>query len=257
VSSFQSSTLGGSVSYGLPFSEVDNVSVGVGVEQSELTINSNSPSEYQSFVTLNGSRSSIVPVTAGWLRDTRDSAILPSTGMVNRLNLVLATPMGDLKYYLATYSAKWYVPLSKFTTLYAGGVIGYGEDYGESRLPFYKNYYAGGGSTIRGFKSSSLGPRNSENQSIGGKRKLVSNVEILTPIPGIKDDKSMRFSAFLDMGSVHNSYSDTLSDFRYSIGVGLNYYSPIGPIRLSLAEPLNEKQGDSVERFQFLLGAMF
>ncbi|MEJ6564054.1 MAG: BamA/TamA family outer membrane protein, partial [Burkholderiales bacterium] len=120
-----------------------------------------------------------------------------------------------------------------------------------------KNFYAGGASSVRGYQSSSIGPKNSLGQSLGGKRRMLSQAEIIFPLPGLNLDKSMRFAFFVDGGAVTNHFEDGVDEMRYSTGLGFNWYSPVGPMRFNFAKPLNAKATDRTEAFQFTLGTGF
>ena len=257
ISNYSEDTLSAMIDYGVPLSEYDTIFLGGGFEESKLNLGSNPDAEYEDFVNQNGNRNVTVPFNIGWSRDGRDSAIIPSAGTFQRFNSSTATPAGDLTFYTIGYELKTYKSLGKFTTFVASGGVAYGEDYGGDQLPFYKRFYAGGSSTVRGYQSSALGPKRGDGASLGGKRRLLTSFEILTPIPTVKDDKSMRLVAFLDAGGLDNSFDRALSDFRYSVGVGLNWYSPIGPMKISFAKPLNSEDGDKTEAFQFRLGGLF
>ena len=257
VSTYSEDTLGVLVDYGIPLSEYDKIYLGGGFEESTLSLGADPSAEYASFVSRNGNRNLTVPINLGWSRDRRDSIILPSTGTYQRFQSNLATAAGDLTYYVINYELRAYRPLGKFTTLAASGRIGFGDDYGSSEYPFYKNFYAGGASTLRGYQSSSIGPKKSDGTTLGGKRRVLTSFEILTPIPGVKDDKSMRLGTFIDAGGLDNSFDGVISDFRYSIGIGMNWYSPIGPMRISFAKALNSKDSDKTEAAQFTLGGLF
>lgn len=144
------------------------------------------------------------------------------------------------------------------------GEVGYANGYGGKPLPFFKSFFAGGNTSVRGFKSSSLGPKDIDGNALGGNRRLVGNVEVLFPIPGMKKDKSLRMSVFLDAGSVFGDgdiggqYSKmSFSDMRYSTGLAVSWQSPMGPMKFSIAAPLNSKATDKLERFQFILGSTF
>ena len=257
VSAFASSTNSASIGFGVPLTEYDRIFYGVGAEQTSITLGDNATSEYQEFVDLNGNDNTIIPFTVGWSRDKRDSAIYPTDGLLQRFGSELSSPAGDLTYYNLSYKAEWYRPLSKDFTLRLGGSVAYAEDYDGKQLPFYKNFYAGGASSVRGYQTSSLGPRNSLGQALGGKRRLLSQAEVIFPIPGLNLDKSMRFSAFVDSGSVANHFDDGLSEMRYSAGLGFNWYSPVGPMRFNFAKALNAEVTDKTEGFQFTLGTGF
>jgi outer membrane protein insertion porin family len=257
VSAFSSSTESGSVSFGVPLTEYDRIFYGVGFESTALQLGVNPTEEYQQFVDVNGTNNTVIPFTVGWSRDKRDSAIYPTDGLLQRFGSEISTPLGDLTYYNATYKSEWYRPLSKELTLRLGGSVSYAEDYDGKQLPFYKNFYAGGASSLRGYQASSIGPKNSIGQSLGGKRRLLAQTELIFPFPGVNLDKSMRFSAFIDAGSVDNHFDDGLSEMRYSAGLGFNWYSPVGPMRFNFAKALNAETTDKTEGFQFTLGTGF
>ena len=257
VSAFTSSTKEAAVSFGVPVTEYDRIFYGLGVEETSLSLGDSPTAEYQEFVDLNGTDNTIIPLTVGWSRDKRDSAIYPTDGLLQRFGSEITTPIGDLTYYNLYYKTEWYRPLSEGLTLRLGGQFGYAEDYDGKQLPFYKNYYAGGASSVRGYQSSSIGPKNSIGQSLGGKRKVLSQVEVYFPFPGIDLDKSMRFSAFIDGGVVDNHFDDAFSEMRYSAGLGFNWFSPVGPMRFNFATALNAKENDKTEGFQFTLGTGF
>ena len=138
------------------------------------------------------------------------------------------------------------------------GEIGFGNGYGGKPLPFFKNFYAGGNTSVRGYDSGSLGPKDTNGDSLGGNRRLVGNAEIFFPFPGLKNDKSVRLSVFADGGTAFGVGDQfNLGDLRYSAGVAVSWFSPIGPLKFSLAQPLNAKPGDKKQRFQFTLGTSF
>ncbi|MEJ6564406.1 MAG: outer membrane protein assembly factor BamA [Burkholderiales bacterium] len=257
VSAFSTSTSSGSVTFGVPLTEYDRIYYGLGVEATQITLGANPTAEYEEFVALNGSDNTVIPLTVGWSRDKRNSAIYPTDGMVQRFSTELATPAGDLYYYNLSYKTEWYRPVTDDLTLRLGGSVAYAEDYDSKQLPFYKNFYAGGASSVRGYQSSSLGPKNSLDQSLGGKRRALSQAEIIFPLPGLNLDKSMRFAFFVDGGAVTNHFEDVVDEMRYSAGLGFNWYSPVGPMRFNFAKPLNAKANDRTEAFQFTLGTGF
>jgi outer membrane protein insertion porin family len=257
VSAFSTSTNSGSVTFGVPLTEYDRIYYGLGAEATQITLGANPTAEYAEFVALNGSDNTVIPLTVGWSRDKRNSAIYPTDGMVQRFGSELATPAGDLTYYNLSYKAEWYRPVTDDLTLRLSGSVAYAEDYDSKQLPFYKNFYAGGASSVRGYQSSSIGPKNSLGQSLGGKRRMLSQAEVIFPLPGLNLDKSMRFAFFVDGGAVTNHFEDGVDEMRYSAGLGFNWYSPVGPMRFNFAKPLNAKATDRTEAFQFTLGTGF
>ena len=244
------------IKFGYPLSETDSVSVGFNAEDVKLTTFSNSPFVYTDFASKFGDKYTYGSTTLGWAHDTRDSVIIPTSGVLSRASLEVGA--GKLEYYKLNFGQQWLKPLSRQYTLRLAGTLGYAGGIGNKPLPFFKNYYAGGPDTVRGYATYSLGPRDPLNNALGGSREVVGTVEILFPMPGAANDKSLRLSAFVDGGQVYGEGEKvSLSDLRYSTGLALNWSSPFGPLRLSLGIPLNKKPGDNVQRLQFTFGAAF
>ncbi len=205
-----------------------------------------------------GSSNRSIPGTIGWIRDQRDSALIPTRGTLIRANLETGLPGGTLKYYKLTEQVQWYYPLSRTYTLMLNGEIGAGDGMGGKPLPFYKIFYAGGVSSVRGFDSYSLGPRDTLGSSLGGNKRLVGNAELLFPVPGTGVDRSMRLALFVDAGQVYGTNEKMrLSELRYSTGLAFSWNSPVGPLRLSYGVPINAKPDDRTQHVQFQLGQMF
>lgn len=138
-----------------------------------------------------------------------------------------------------------------------GGDIAYGDGYGSSeQLPFFENYFAGGEKSVRGFKTNTLGPRDSLGDPMGGNIKLVGGVALFMPAPFADLGNTLRLTAFLDFGNVFED-SVELDEVRYSTGLGLTWLSPMGAMTLSYGVPLNDKDGDEIEEFQFSFGNAF
>ncbi|WP_018152044.1 outer membrane protein assembly factor BamA [Leeia oryzae] len=249
---------------GVPISEEDTVNFGLTYDQTSLTSDQSTGSPVaNAFITKFGDKIRTVSATASWARDLRDSATAPTTGSYQYVSGELAS--GDVKYYKLGYQYQHFFPLSRDYTLMLNGEISMGNGLGGNDLPFYRNYYAGGIGSVRGYQGSSLGPRDSTDASIGGNKRLVLNAEMFFPFPGMKHDKTLRLSTFLDAGNVFGpgdvsglgSDKFSLSNLRYSAGVALSWISPIGPLKFSIAQPLHAKQGDKKERFQFQIGTTF
>jgi outer membrane protein insertion porin family len=205
-----------------------------------------------------GEASSAWLANVGWRRDKRDSAYAPSRGTLNTANLEVTLPVLDLRYARATYNSQWFIPLSRDYTLALNGDIGMGWNLGGTAYPLFKNFYAGGIGTVRGYYQSSLGPRDSvDNTALGGQSRLVGSAEFLFPLPGTGQDRSFRSFVFFDAGNVFPDTSITVADLRYSTGFGVNWASPIGPLKLSVGFPLRSEPGDRIQRFQFQVGSGF
>ena len=170
--------------------------------------------------------------------------------------MLFRSPGGTLRYYRLNYQYQRYFPLTRTTTLMLNGEIGYGDGYGNKSLPFFKNYFAGGVSSLRGYRLNTVSPRDANGDPRGGNRKLLGNVEYLFPFPGLTNDKSVRLSAFVDGGGVSDGKFEP-SAWRYSTGMALAWVSPFGPMKFSVAAPLVNKVGDRRQVFQFTFGGAF
>jgi len=261
IASYNSTTEGASVSYNIPISEDRSINLGVGYESVHLDVTSTSAQIAQDFVAEHGDTNQVVKATLGWARDTLNSRIFPTQGTLQQVSGEISVPGSNLEYYRLIYVAGLYHPLSSDYTLKLRGELGYGDGYGKTpELPFYKNFYAGGSNSVRGYRGRSLGPKDTlpPNDPIGGSTRVLGNTEILFPFPGARENKSLRLSVFVDAGMVYApSERVDLGGLRYSTGLAANYFSPIGPISLSWARPLNAKEGDSIDRLQFTLGVAF
>jgi len=257
---------GGRISYGVPFSEVDTVFFGIGLERSRIDTDATSPQRFKDYVTdvtgspdgIGSARTNAVPLTAAWARDSRDSAITPSIGRYQRINLELDV-VGDQKYWRAVYEHQYYKPLFSKVTLALKGEVDYGHGIGDKPYPVFKNFYGGGIGSVRGYLSSSLGAVDPVTyDALGGAERLIGNAELQLPFPGSGQDRSLRWFGFLDGGQVYQEGEKLrVSQLRYSTGLGLSWISPVGPLKLSYAKPLNAKPGDRLERFQFQMGTGF
>ena len=195
-------------------------------------------------------------LTAGWQRDTRDSVILPTSGNHMRASSEFAG--GDLRYYRLNYQHSFFYPLSRDYTLLLRGDLGYSGGLGDRPLPFFKAFFVGGPDSVRGYDAFSLGPRDANGNAIGGRTKVVGSAEFLFPMPGATREQSLRLAAFLDAGQAYGEGQKLdLAELRYSTGVALSWFSPFGPLRLSIGYPLNRKPGDQIQRLQFTLGTGF
>jgi outer membrane protein insertion porin family len=254
VGPYRTSAVGGGVKFGYPVSEISSVDFGLNLESVELETFVNSPLSYINFVQSFGNQYSYGSLHAGFSRDTRDSLIVTTAGTLMRTTGEVSS--GDLQYYRLGYQHHWYYPLTRDYTLLLGGEVGYADGYGGRPLPFFKNYFGGGPGSVRGYRSLSLGERDILGNAVGGNRKLTGSAEVLFPMPGAAQDRSVRLAAFVDGGQVYTNNFD-LGELRYSTGLALFWSSPFGPLRLSWAQPLNSKPGDSIQRLQFTFGTGF
>ena len=265
IAYYSSASTGGGLRFGFPIGEKESIGVGLGLDSTRITTYDNSPQYYKDYVTKFGGTNLSVPVTLSWASDGKDSYFFPTRGTFKKASLEVAVPGGDLTYYRLGFQLQHYIPLTSKFTLMLNGDIGYANGYGDTPdLAFFKNYYAGGIGSVRGYKASSLGtastlsydPSTGSTYRLGGNRRMVGGAELLWSLPGM--DKAFRMGWFFDAGQVYGADDKIqLSDLRYSTGLTASWVSPIGPLKFSLGRPLNKKEGDKTEMFQFQMGTTF
>lgn len=260
---YTSKTLGGGIRLGVPFTEFDTVLFGLSVENTEIGVTETSPQRYIDFVNAFGNENTTIIGSAGWARDSRDSLLYPTKGRYQKAFVESGLPGGDIEYYKATYQHQWFYPINQTFTLMLNGEVGVAHGLNGQPLPFYKSFYAGGNTSVRGFDNATIGPKDINGLALGGTNRVVANAELFFPFPGMKD-KSVRMSAFVDAGGVWGpgDYLGRFVDFdmqdmRYSAGLGVAWLSPVGPLRFSLATPLKKESDDRTRKFQFQLGTTF
>ncbi len=264
IGTYNSSSYGFGVRYGLPLSEMDYLTAGITVDYTKVGLSTKSPIQYINFCgNTEGCDNSSVLLSLGWSFDSRNSTLFPSKGVLQRLTAEVTVPGLDLEYYKVGYQHAWYKELNSDFTLMLNGELGYAGSYGDKQYPFYKNYYLGGVNSVRGYENGSLGtkqtdPTTLQEFAVGGTKKVLGNVELFMPVPLLKESKQFRLSAFLDGGAVYTEHESISADaLRYSAGVGVTWVSPFGPLKLVFAKPLNAKSGDNTQTLQFQLGQQF
>lgn len=259
ISRYTSNRYGANVTYGIPFSEVDTLTIRPGYENIEILTVATTPDEIIRFLDREGDSYNMFTAEVAYTHDTRDRVIFASSGRRHRLGADLSVPGSDLQYYRVTYTGQELFKLSPSYTLSLSLGLGYGDGYGGTRdLPFFENFFAGGIRSVRGFADNSLGPLDSNNEPFGGALRTTASSELYFPMPLAAENQSVRMSAFVDAGQVYESFSDfDAGEVRVSTGLALTWMSPVGPLSFSYAVPLREKSGDDTQAVQFLLGAAF
>ena len=249
---------GAGMRFGVPFSEIDTVYFGANLEQTSIRPGNNLPNAYVEYMQQFGSTSNSLPFTIGWARDGRDSALVPTRGILQRFNSDLSAS-GDARYVRTNYQIQQYTPLTKKYTLALNADLGWGQGLSDRPYPLFKNYFVGGLGSVRGFQQSSLGPSDSTNSLyLGGPKKIVLNAELMAPFPGAGNDRTLRLFAFTDVGRAFGENEKiNLGELRSSIGVGLSWISPMGPLRFSYALPMKRQVADKIQRLQFQIGTSF
>ncbi|MEA9598303.1 outer membrane protein assembly factor BamA [Polynucleobacter sp. AP-Sanab-80-C2] len=266
---YQIKSIGTNLKFGVPYTEVDRVFFGTGVEAFQIQTTVNTPVPYLNYaqsygIAAPGYPATLttynVPITVGWSRDGRDSALIPSDGSLQQLSAEAGTPVGNMTFYRLFGQYQKYHSFSKGNILSFNGEVGYGDAYGSNPFPITKNYYVGGIGSVRGYSPGSLGPQYYNStygiyQPTGGQSKIVSNVEYTVPVPGSGVDKTLRVFTFVDGG---NAFGQNINlALKYSYGLGLSWISPLGPLKFSYGIPYKALPTDNVQRLQFQVGTAF
>ena len=259
----QTNTFG--VRYGIPYTELDRVFLGVAAETNSLELGSLAPQRFINWVDEYGASSYSALGTLGWVRDSRDSALSPTTGRLQRATFEITAPVGDLRYWRTSVLQQLYWPITRDYTLALNGDVASGRGFDNKSYPLLKNFYAGGIGTVRGFYASSLGPKELEmlpsgvtrEVALGGPMRVVGSAEFLFPLPGSGSDRTIRSFLFTDVGNVYASSAFEARELRVSAGIGVNWISPIGPMKLSFGWPLRSQPSDRLQKFQFQVGSGF
>ena len=260
LDSYSIDTTGASMRFGIPFTESDTIFVGAGIDRTTIVPGTLLPTVYQDFAKEYGYTTNALPLTLGWARDTRDSSIVPSTGRVMRATGEWSVG-GELRYARGTVQYQQFFPVSKKVTAAFNSELSMGAGTSNLSYPIFKNYYSGGLGSVRGFEQSSLttaAQRLNGAISTGGAKKINFNAELLSPLPGGGNDRTLRMYAFIDAGGIYGSEESVqLGDMRSSYGVGISWISPVGPLRLAFARPIRQFENDKLQSMQFQIGTTF
>jgi outer membrane protein insertion porin family len=292
ASDFSTTSGGLTVDYGYPITEFQRVSFGLSFQRAELLASTSSTQQAQDWVLNNGNpfvedtgsgfsffgtKFDTVELIAGWSFDSRNRSLFANRGTRQNFILTVAVPGSDVEYFQARYNFTKYIPIYGRWVGRINAELGLSQAMGDTTAaPPYKQFYGGGPSSVRGFKESYLGPRDSFGNPYGGNVLVASQAEIIIPLPE-KWSSQARASLFYDIGNVFNTgevdftdklgspieYKPDIDELRASIGIGVQWLAPLGLFRFSYAYPLNEYKGndryfgDEVERFQFSIGQAF
>jgi outer membrane protein insertion porin family len=291
-SDFSTTSYGGAVEYGMPITEYQRLSLGLSFNNAELLSSTNSTVQSQEWVANNGNpfitdisggnaffgtQFNAFELIMGWSYDSRNRALFANRGSRQTLFLGVTIPGSDVEYYTARYNYTKYIPIYGPWTFRVNAELAYGEALGDTTaLPPYKQFFGGGPESIRGYRESFMGPRDSFGNPYGGNVLVASQLELIIPLPE-KFSSQARASIFYDIGNVFNTgevnftdklgapvtYKPSFDELRTSVGVAVQWLAPLGLFRFSYATPLNEYNGndryygDQTERFQFSIGQAF
>ncbi|MEY2333799.1 outer membrane protein assembly factor BamA [Acidithiobacillus ferrianus] len=270
VAPYQEIDYGGTVTLGIPVMQYVYDYMSLGFSNTTINLFSNSPYIYQNYVNTFGRTATALTVGDTLTYDSRNSPIFPTKGFYGSLSLKAAVPPAKLRWYKTEIKADYYHPINSWLTAGVGGRYGFINGYGGKQVPFFNNYYLGGPTTLPGYQTYSLGPQVG-GYPVGGTRELLFNTSLYFPLPGLASDSNFRMSLFLASGWVYgveantsgsvynysNNYFPGLGQMRTTAGVGFLWISPMGPLRLSLAVPLNKRPGDLTQPLQFTVGNNF
>jgi outer membrane protein insertion porin family len=298
-SDFQTETGSLGVDYGWPISEFQSLRMGFAAQRSDLFTdprsssqealtwvqnNGNPYTEVQTVgipplaLTYYGTKFDTFEYSVGWSFDSRNRAIFADRGARHRVTGSYTLPGSEVEFFALNYDYLQFLPLGRWFTLMLNSEIGYGQALGDTTsMPPYRQFFAGGPETVRGYRESRLGPKDSFGNPYGGNIKFTNQFELLLPMPE-KFRNSARFSLFVDVGNVFSDdnvdfvgrdgvtpveYEFAFDKLRYSTGVAVQWMAPLGVFRFSYAVPLNEFKGNAVEYpdetegFQFSIGQAF
>ncbi|WP_189469957.1 outer membrane protein assembly factor BamA [Litchfieldella qijiaojingensis] len=277
ISTYSTDSYGGGINFGYPINELTRLNFGVGVEDLTIRTFNDTASEIVRYVDDQGANAQSLKLTASWTRNNLNRGVMPTAGNYQRVSLETAAPGSDAEYYKLRFRAQQFFPLNDTWSLKFGTTLGYADTLGGGDpYPFYENFFSGGLGSVRGFTGNTLGPRTTPrgdgtDRTLGGNVLVEGSAELLFPIPFIEDQRSMQAGFFVDAGNTFLTEcyevlaGDTSScesgvdagELRYSAGIGFSWLTPVGPLTFSVAEPLNDKEGDDTQFFQFSLGQTF
>ncbi|RFS34459.1 outer membrane protein assembly factor BamA [Acinetobacter sp. SWAC5] len=330
VNNYVTDSFGGGINFGYPIDENQSISAGLNIDSTKVTAGAYVSTYVRDYLLANGGKTTNTstyclvelekdPTTGemvcppgklspkygsafegdfltynlnlGWSYNTLNRPMFPTSGMSHRVNAEIAVPGSDVEYQKLTYDAQAFFPLGKDFVLRGYGKLGYGND-----LPFFKNFYAGGFGSVRGYDNSTLGPKypgvqysethqkDWDPEEVGGNALVQFGTELVLPMP-FKGDwaRQVRPVLFAEGAQVFDTQCNVSSEkiyldatlavdakkycednfgfdaknMRYSVGAGFTWITMIGPLSLSYAFPLNEKAGDNTKNIQFEIGRTF
>ena len=259
ISDYSTDVAGGGISFGIPTNEFDRFHLGTSAEVIDFEPGVDASAEVialeeetdGSYLELLGS--------IRWSRDERDRRILPTEGSFSSALAEVALPGSGLRYFRTRLSHQRFFPVTQDWILMAEVEAAYGDGYGSTdSLPLTRHFFAGGPRSVRGFKSNSLGPRDSKDRPMGGDLLTLARAELIVPLPFVEKSQQFRLTGFVDAGNVFESIDDfQAGDLRYSTGFSTVWFAGIGIITMSWGFPLNDEPGDERQRFQFTIGTTF
>ena len=275
LAAYNTDSYGGSVSFDLPISEIEQVGLSLSYDKTDLKTNLYSSRQLLDFYNSEGFDFTTYNASVSWRRITLDRGLFPTRGTSNRISLSFTLPGSNLNFGRLTHEFKYFQPLPRELIFGFRSKIGYLFTYGDTEsAPPYQYFYAGGMRSVRGFKQNYLGPKAvyqsgiavRNQRPVGGPYSLTGGLDLIVPLNFVPDPRSIRGSVFFDYGNVFsdgcrsyetNCYEFDLSELRYSLGVGITWITALGPLSFALASVFNDSPTDRTETFQFEIGTQF
>ena len=259
VADYSTKELGGGIQLSVPVTEFDAVELGIAIDNVEFNAGPRASDEVLAFEQQVQSEFTELLLTGHFSRDTRNRRLLPDQGSLTNLTTEISVPGLDLSYYKVRVRHQRFFPLTERFTFLLNGEVGYGDGLDDTPdLPITDNFYAGGIRSVRGYKSNTLGPRDSRGEPLGGSLLVTANAELILPLPFLPDARQVRVTSFFDAGQVFGpTDSVSASGLRTSTGLSAIWLSPLGALTFSAALPLNDERIDETQNFQFTFGTSF
>ena len=259
VSRYATDSKGASLTFGYPIDETKSISFSLGVDQTDITQGTLASQVVQNFIKEYGNSINTYTSSVAWNYSTLNRGVFADRGASQRLSLDFALPMSDVSYLKLSYNGQLYVPINDSLTVRLRTDLGFGDS-----LPFYRNFFAGGYGSVRGYRDNTLGPRSPsfvgdpDPEIVGGNILVENSAELIVPTPFAKNNRQLRTVFFVDSGMVYDrgsaDYGFDLGDLRYSAGVSLAWLTAIGPLSFSVSKPFNSQLNDEKQSFQFTIG---
>ncbi len=244
--------------YGIPFDEETILFANIHyVSDSLVNVGqvSEVDTEAQEYLTKHGTKTTTYSASASLTRDTRDSTVSPSTGFRQNFTTRVTLPFGDLRYYSMRFLHDHYFPVGDKYVAELLGELSYADSYGGYVYPFFRRYHLGGPASLRGYDAGTIGRKDEDGDSLGGRLRMRGSAEFYFPFPVLSEFDGVRTSFFTDIGGLYSDPSDfDLGELRASAGLTIRWLSPLGPFRFILAQPLRSKDGDKTRSFDFTIG---
>ncbi|MEN8262686.1 MAG: outer membrane protein assembly factor BamA [Nitrospirota bacterium] len=187
--------------------------------------------------------------------DTRDDPFEPSAGSIHGIIIKFASEafLSETEFVKGTLQSSWFFEVYKKVVLalsFKGGAAYSFDDNKE--LPLIERFFLGGRTTVRGYDQDMLGPKGPEGNPTGGNVFSLVNTEFRIPLW-----KGLGLVTFMDTGNVWVLAGDTDERHKYTVGAGLRYSTPVGPVRVDYGYKLNREEDQSAGEFHFSFGHAF